>query len=153
MKIKDILDKVSEMCIIIADKYCVNFIDAEYKKEGKNYILRIIIDKKEGIAIEDCENFSRELSLLLDEDDFIQNSYYLEVQSPGERILKKESDYKYFKDRYVEVKLFEEINSKKIYLGHLIELKDNIISIQEDNGDVIKFDIKNTAYVKLKIVI
>ena len=68
--------------------------DVEYVKEAGNFFLRIYIDKEGGISIDDCEIVSRELGELLDRDDFIEESYILEVSSPGlGRPLKKEKDF------------------------------------------------------------
>ena len=65
--------------------------DVEYAKEGKNYFLRVFIDKKDGIDIDDCEKVNDGIMDLLDEADYIKEPYFLEVSSPGvERILRKE---------------------------------------------------------------
>ena len=64
--------------------------DVLYLKEGKNYILRIVIDNENGISLEDCEKVNNEITDILDEADYIKEQYYLEVSSPGiERILRK----------------------------------------------------------------
>ena len=61
--------------------------DVEYAKEGKNYFLRIYIDKPEGIDLKDCEKVNDEISDILDEVNYIKDQYFLEVSSPGiERI-------------------------------------------------------------------
>lgn len=57
--------------------------DVEYVKEGNNWYLRAYIDKEGGITVDDCELVSRELSDLLDKEDFIPDAYILEVSSPG----------------------------------------------------------------------
>ena len=72
------------------EKMEYDLYDVEYAKEGKNYFLRIFIDKPEGIDLEDCEKVSNEINDLLDEADYIKEQYFLEVSSPGiERVLRK----------------------------------------------------------------
>ena len=64
--------------------------DVQYQKEGKDYYLRVTIDKPGGISIEDCETVNRAIDDILDEANLIKESYFLEVSSPGiERILRK----------------------------------------------------------------
>ncbi len=136
---------VEEMVRPITEALSLELIDVEYKKEGKNYVLRIIIDKPNGITIDDCENVSREVDQKLDELDPIENSYNLEVQSPGEMSLKKDREFEYFKGREVEVKLYEAIE------GVLLGLFDGIVKIKSLSGDVLEFSKECTANVKLKI--
>lgn len=144
-------DIVEEVAAPVAESMGLTLVDVEYKKEGPSYVLRLIIDKPEGITIEDCESLSRALDEKLDEMDPIENSYSLEVQSPGERRLKRDREFDYFKGRDVEVKLFEGLEGKKTYEGKLIGLKDNRVCITQENGTVKEFDREKVASVKLSI--
>ena len=74
--------KTEALLIPILDKKGYEFVDVEYVKEGSNWYLRAYIDKPGGITINDIAEVSRELSDLLDRDDFISESYILEVSSP-----------------------------------------------------------------------
>jgi ribosome maturation factor RimP len=147
-KVEDIIESI---CTPITEGLGLNLIDVEYKKEGNGYILRVIIDKPEGIDIDDCENVSRELDAKLDEIDPIESSYNLEVQSPGERNLRKDKEFEYSKERDVEVKLFEAYEGKRIYEGKLLGLDNGIIKILQDNGEEKQFSKEKAANVKLKI--
>lgn len=147
----NIENTVEEICRPITDGLDIELIDVEYKKEGKDFVLRVIIDKPEGITIEDCEEVSRILSDRLDQVDPIENSYSLEVQSPGERSLRRESEYDYFKDRDVEVKLYEAYEGKKVYNGKLLGLNDGKVLIMIDKGNVVQFPKEKVANTRLKI--
>lgn len=59
--------------------------DVEYAKEGKNYYLRIIIDKPEGIDLNDCEKVNDAITDILDKANYIKEQYFLEVSSPRNR--------------------------------------------------------------------
>ncbi len=76
-------ERTEKLLDSIVEKFGVEVYDVEYVKEGKEYYLRVYIDKPEGVNILDCENVSRELSDVLDEQDFIPDAYILEVSSPG----------------------------------------------------------------------
>ena len=122
--------------------------DVEYAKEGKDYYLRIFIDRKDGIDLNDCEKVSDGINELLDEADYIKEQYFLEVSSPGiERILRKD---KHFEDNIgntVEVKLFKPINKEKKIIGNLKEFNEEFISIENENGEM-QIERKNIAHVK-----
>ena len=82
--------------------------DVEYSKEGKNYFLRIFIDKPDGIDLNDCEKVNNEINEILDKADYIKDQYFLEVSSPGiERIIRKEKHLKKYIGNEVNIKLFK----------------------------------------------
>ena len=93
-KIKDIEGKAAEMAELIASQAGCEIVDVEYVKEGPNKYLRVYVDKEGGVTIDDCEYVSRSLEKMLDEKDFIEEAYILEVSSPGiDRPLKKKEDF------------------------------------------------------------
>ena len=83
MKRTEIVDKVEELVTPIIDENDFELVDVEYVKEGANWYLRVYADKDGGITIDDCVLISRALEVKLDEEDFIQDAYILEVSSPG----------------------------------------------------------------------
>lgn len=90
---------VEEMLQPILEKLRFELVDIEYKKEGGNWYLRIYIDKPGGITIDDCQTVSEQIGDLLDKEDPIPHSYYLEVSSPGlDRVLKKNRILKDIRD-------------------------------------------------------
>ena len=80
---KEIEARTEELLLPIAEENDVEIYDVEYVKEGGEWYLRAYIDKADGVNIQDCENVSRKLSDRLDEEDFIEEAYILEVSSPG----------------------------------------------------------------------
>ncbi len=89
-----VTDLVEELARPILDDMELELVDIEYVKEGKNWFLRLFIDKENGVDIEECGLVSERLSAQLDEIDPIPHNYFLEVSSPGaERPLKKEKDF------------------------------------------------------------
>ena len=105
--------------------------DVEYVKEGKDYFLRIYIDNEKGITLDDCENVSNNITELLDNADYIDKQYFLEVSSPGvERVLKKDKHLQNNIGANVQVKLFKQLNGKKQYEGILKDFDENTIEIE-----------------------
>ena len=117
---KDYESRTEAMLMPIVETKGFELVDVEWVKEGANWYLRAYIDKENGITVDDCEEVSRALSDLLDEEDFISENYILEVSSPGlDRPLKKEKDFARSIGKDVEVKLFKAINKEKEFVGIL----------------------------------
>jgi ribosome maturation factor RimP len=143
---KRIEDIVAEFAEPIVAGYSFELVDVEFIKEGTNWYLRIYIDKPGGITIDDCQTVSQEISDVMDEKDPINQSYFLEVSSPGlDRPLKKDSDFEKFKGELVEVKVYKPIDGRKIFEGELIGLIDEKI--------IIKIDDKNTEFERDQVAV
>ncbi len=129
-----------------------NLYDVQYVKEGKDYFLRIFIDKSEGIDLQDCEKVNDAINDMLDEADYIKETYFLEVSSPGiERVLRKERHFQEHKGEQVEVKLFKPYNGQKAYIGILKEVNEEALILEEEEEqEEITIDRKNIANVKIK---
>ena len=125
--------------------------DVEYVKEGSEYYLRITIDREEGITIDDCELVHRTIDPMLDEADPIEDSYHLEVSSPGiERELKYDWHFEAFIGAEVEAKLYAPVNGAKSYRGVLAGYSEAEIIINVGDTDVAlpsdKVSKVNTVY-------
>lgn len=122
--------------------------DVEYVKEGKDYFLRIYIDNEKGITLDDCENVSNNITELLDNADYIDKQYFLEVSSPGvERVLKKDKHLQNNIGANVQVKLFKQLNGKKQYEGILKDFDENTIEI-ETAVQNLKIERQNIAQIR-----
>ena len=123
--------------------------DVLYLKEGKNYILRVVIDSDNGISLEDCEKVNNEITDLLDEADYIKEQYFLEVSSPGiERVLRKDWQLKKYIGQKVEVSLFKkDENGFKEYLGNLKQVDDEYLNLEQENQEY-KIQRKQIAQIK-----
>ena len=127
-----------------------NLYDVQYAKEGKDYFLRIFIDKPEGIDLNDCEKVNDGINSLLDEADYIKEQYFLEVSSPGiERVLRKDSHLQSAIGKEIEIKLFKPLNNKKEYVGILEKFDEENIVIRQENEEL-QIDRKNISLMKEK---
>ena len=139
-----------ELVMPIIEQNNFELVDVEYVKEASNYYLRIYIDKEGGITVDDCEVVNRALGDLLDQKDFIEESYILEVSSPGlGRPLKKEKDFKRSIGMEVEVHLYKAIDRQKDYTGVLIAYSDDDVTIAVDDEKEMKIDRKDIALIRL----
>ncbi|PLT31584.1 ribosome maturation factor RimP [Peribacillus deserti] len=108
----------------------LELVDIEYVKEGKNWFLRVFIDKEGGVDIEECGTVSERLSEKLDETDPIPYNYFLEVSSPGaERPLKKAEDFTKSIGKNVFIKTYEPIDGIKEFEGILESFDGTVITV------------------------
>ena len=115
----------------ILEEMELELVDVEFKKEGKNWFLRVFIDSENGVDIEDCGTVSERLSEKLDKEDPISQAYFLEVSSPGaERPLKKQKDLEKAVGKNVHVTTYEPINDAKSFEGKLIAFDGNDLTIE-----------------------
>ena len=152
--------KTEELLAPIAEANHVEIYDVEYVKEGSDWYLRCYIDKEEGVNINDCEAVSRMLSDKLDEKDFIDDAYILEVSSPGlGRQLKKDKHLAKSLGLEVDVKAYKPINGTKEFTGILKAFDENTITLgaapeeeasQEEREDIV-FNRKEIAAIKLAL--
>lgn len=127
--------KTEEILLPIMEENGFELVDVEYVKEGSNWYLRAYIDKPGGITVNDCEVVSRRLSDILDEEDYIDDAYILEVSSPGlGRPLKKEKDYKRSLGKLIEIRTYRMIEKRKEFTGILKEYDENTVTIEEEDG-------------------
>ncbi len=126
-------------------------VDVEYVKEAGNWYLRAYCDTKSGIGVDECADISRALSDWLDKEDFIDDSYILEVSSPGlGRALKKDKDFERELGKRVELKLYKAVDGLKENDGILKSYDKDTVTIVSDNGDI-TYDRSNIAIIRLAI--
>ena len=119
----------------ILTEFGFNLWDIGYVKEGKDYYLRVFIDKEGGITIDDCVDVSRRLSDVLDTEDLIEDAYTLEVSSPGlGRKLVKDREFARSIGRDVDVKFYKPVDGSKETTGKLVGFDKDAITIETDKG-------------------
>ena len=142
--------KTEAFLLPLVEERHFELVDVEYVKEGSSWYLRAYIDKEGGIAIDDCETISRILSDWLDKEDFIDDSYILEISSPGlGRPLKKEKDFARSLGKEVDVKLYRARDKQKDFTGILAEYDKNTVTIELDGGSRMVFERQEIALIRL----
>lgn len=152
-----VVDEVRVVVQPIVDEQNLELVDMEFLKEGKNWFLRIYIDKPGGIDIEECALISEKVSEALDaiDPDPIPQAYFLEVSSPGaERPLKTEADIQNAIGKYVHLSFYQAIDGEKFYEGTLKEVNDDsvvlMIRIKTRTKDI-EIERKQIANARLAI--
>ena len=143
-------EKTEQLIQPFIDAHHFELVDVEYVKEGSDWYLRVYIDKEGGITVDDCEAVSRIFSDKLDELDFIEDAYIMEVSSPGlGRPLKKEKDYVRSMGKEVEIRTYRPINKEKEFYGILSAYDESSVTITTEEQKEQTFEKADIALIRL----
>jgi ribosome maturation factor RimP len=129
----------------------MELVEIEYRRESKGWVLRLYIDKPDGVTLDDCTRISQEVGRSLDVEDFISIPYTLEISSPGlTRPLKKEKDFVKYRNHIIKVKTVDPVENRRQFKGKLLGISEKRIQI-EMNGGVFQIPLSNVAKANLEI--
>ena len=144
--------KTEELLQPIIDANGFELVDVEYVKEAGTWYLRAYIDKPGGITVDDCEVVSRAFSDILDEKDYIDDTYIFEVSSPGlGRPLKKEKDFARSIGEDVEIRTYRAIDKQKEFVGTLVEYDKETVTIEYEDEERQVFNRADIALIRLAL--
>lgn len=149
---KGILSKLNEISTKVAEERGYEIVEVAYKKATPHSLVSVFIYKEDGISLDNCDTMSRAIEEELDKEDIIEESYYLEVSSPGlDRPIKTQDDLRRNKGKLVEAKLFAPLDGNKLYEGVLASYtKDTVIL--DNEGKEVELPLKSISKMSQKIV-
>lgn len=132
-------EKIESKVLMMAEPICAansaEIVDVEWQKEGADWVLRLFVDRSSGVDHDLCVAVSRAIGEALDEADFIEPVYTLEVSSPGvERPLKKAKDFQRFAGEYAAIRLFKAVDKKKEIVGFLGGYSEEGVKITDEKS-------------------
>ncbi|HKJ14379.1 MAG: ribosome maturation factor RimP [Desulfobulbaceae bacterium] len=129
--------RVGAVALPVLEEMGLELVEVQYRREQSGWVLRLIIDKQEGISLEDCAAVSREISQLLDIEDFVDQAYNLEVSSPGlNRPLKSMADFERFTGRMAKIKTIEPIAGEHVFIGRIKKTEGETIILEIGRKEV-----------------
>ena len=134
----DTVDKrVEAVALPVLDEMGLELVEVQYRREQHGWVLRLIIDKQDGVSLDDCATVSREISQLLDIEDFVDQAYNLEVSSPGlNRPLKSMTDFQRFTGRKAKIKTIEPIAGEHVFIGRIKKTEGETIILEVGRREV-----------------
>lgn len=137
MSNSSVIGSIEGLVTPIVRKNHIELVEVEYKKEGKNWFLRVFIDKEGGVTIDDCTRVSRQIEDLIEVEEAVPSSYILEVSSPGlNRPLKKEEDFLRFKGKRAHVTTYTPIHQQKSFKGTIQNFREDVLLLEIDHQHV-----------------
>lgn len=144
--------QTEQLLLPIIESHGFELVDVEYVKEAGTWYLRAYIDKPGGITVDDCEVVSRAFSDILDEKDYIEDTYIFEVSSPGlGRPLKKEKDFARSIGVEVEIRTYRAIDRQKEFIGILVEYDKDTVTIEYEDETTQVFNRADIALIRLAL--
>lgn len=153
------LERIHDLVVPVLESMALELVDLEYKREGRDWVVRLFIDKPGGVTLDDCVAVSREVGAVLEVEDAVDTSYRLEVSSPGlDRPLKKVQDYERFRGELVKIKTHEKRDpdgrgyERKTFVGKLLGYEDGKVRILQvdKKGGEIAFSLEDIAKANLE---
>ncbi len=148
--------KVAEIAERLLVSLGMELVEIESRREGRAQILCLYIDKPGGVTLDDCADFSRELSAILDVEEIIPDRYILEVSSPGlNRPLTKEADYLRYSGRLAKIKTRiltpdDKGNMRKTFLGELLGIENGAVRIKLKEGQTASLPLPGIVKANLE---
>ncbi len=144
------IEACTDLARPILEELGLDLWDVVFEKEGTLWFLRYFIDKDNGVDMNDCENFSRKISDVLDKKDPISQSYYLEVSSPGiERLIAREWHFEACMGYLITVKFIRPIEGEREFVGELSAYDKGSVTMILQDGSQMTFDKGETSSIKL----
>jgi ribosome maturation factor RimP len=150
--IEEIKNKITEIITPVINAMGIELYDVEFSKMKSKGLLRVFIEKQDGVTIDDCERVSREIEAVLDVEDPIPFAYVLEVSSPGlDRPLKELEDFKRYSGKTARVITHEPIDNQTFFIGTIISAENNEISLLLPKDRQVIIPYKNISKARLEV--
>jgi ribosome maturation factor RimP len=130
---KDVMERITAMIEPTINAMGYELVGVEFASSHAQAVLRVYIDKEKGVAVEDCQNVSKQISGVLDVEEPIKGAYCLEVSSPGiDRPLFKAQDYVRFTGKMARIQLKQLLSERRNFLGRLQGIENDNVLIEVD---------------------
>jgi len=148
---QQVVSKIEEIAQRVAASDGMEVVEVEFKGSGGNQLVRISIDKPEGVSHADCELVSQQVGTILDVEDVVPGHYTLEVSSPGvERKLLKPHDYIRFQGKKAKIVLREPFENQRHLQGTLAGLDNGTVLLDTGAGRILRFPLNQVERAHLK---
>ncbi len=147
-----VIERVREFADSLLPAMGLELFDVQFHREGHGWVLRLMVDKEEGVTLDDCSRVSRETSDFLDVEDIIEHPYHLEVSSPGlERPLRTVAECRRHLGKKARIKVKEEVDSRRVIVGELQAVDQDEISVLSEEGETLRLNWENVQKARLTL--
>ena len=152
METASVEERVRKVAERVAAESGLELVNVEIGANGRSAVVRIFIDKPEGVTHEDCSAVSLHVGTILDVEDFINSAYTLEVSSPGlERGLYKREDYQRFAGHLAKIKSREAVNGQRNFRGRIVGVDADAVIFEDKTNGRVHVPLTGIAKANLEI--
>lgn len=143
------VDRIKDAISNLLSDKAIELIEIKYRRESGGMVLRLLVDKEDGITLDECTSLNNEIGGILDEKNVIEDKYTLEVASPGlDRPLKTRRDFERVMGKRIYLHTYEPVNDKRDYEGIVLSVDDEKVTV--DNVDI-RLDKISKAKLKIEV--
>ena len=147
-----IADRVTAIAKEVAENNGFELVQCQIAGSKRSPVVRVFIDKPDGVTVEDCADVSREMEAILDREDLIPTSYVLEVSSPGiERELFTLDDFKRFAGQNARIKTGRPIEGQRNFTGRIAGAVDGTIEFEDRTNGLVQIPFEAVAKANLMV--
>jgi ribosome maturation factor RimP len=146
-----VVEAITSLVMPVLQEKDLVLVDVLYRRESSGWVLRLFIDKEDGVTLDDCTAVSREVSHLLDIEDIIGQAFNLEVSSPGlDRPLKSVGDFQRFAGRKAKVTTKEPIEGNQVFMGRINKVEEELITMEVGQQEL-RIPFSEVAKARLEV--
>ena len=147
-----VVERVQTVALPVIESLGMTLVDVEFRREGRGWVLRLILDRPEGITLAHCQEVSEQLTDLLDVEDLVDHPYSLEVSSPGlDRVLKTPQDFVRFAGRSARIETAAPIGGCRRFRGRLEGYREGMVVLRQVEGPTLLLPLEAIAKARLEV--
>jgi len=149
---KAVAERIAALIAPVLEEEGVELVDVVYRSEAGAWVLRVYIDRTEGITVDDCAMISRNIEDVIEVDGAVAHAYRLEVSSPGlDRVLSREKDFQRFAGKTAKIELRNPLAGRRNFKGKILGCEEGIVLLEDAQGDEFRFDLTELDKARLQI--
>ncbi|HMM80108.1 MAG TPA: ribosome maturation factor RimP [Pyrinomonadaceae bacterium] len=150
--VESLVEEITTLAYGVAKDRQVELVHVEVLGSKRDSVVRIFIDKPEGVTLDDCTSFSHAIEAVLDARDIVPGTYTLEISSPGiERQLYSVADFDRFRGELAKLSLTCELDGQRNFVGHIRGVEGTVIEFDDRAKGLVKIDHSQIKKANLKI--
>lgn len=147
-----VVERVRTVALPLIESQGMTLVDVEFRREARGWVLRLYLDRPEGITLAHCQEVSDQLSDLLDVEDLVDHPYSLEVSSPGlDRVLKTPQDFVRFAGRSARIETAAPIGGRRRFRGWLEGYREGMVILRQAEGPALLLPLAAIVKARLEI--
>ena len=147
-----VIERLREFADSLLPSMGLELFDIQFRREGHGWVLRLVVDKEDGVTLDDCSRVSRETSDFLDVEDIIGHPYHLEVSSPGlERPLRSIEECRRHCGKKARFKLRDDVDNQRLVIGDIQTVEDDQVEVVTDEGTRYRLSWDNIVKARLTL--